>query len=99
MAVSRRARSCYAALSRCSQPGPRAGSRLAPQRVILRDQRERIAHWLQDDHLRLTRIHELLLRDGIAAGYPTLREFVRDEGLWKPSLSPRCGWPTGLRVR
>ena len=87
----------YAALSRCSQPGPRPGSRLAPQRVILRDQRERIAHWLQDDHLRLTRIHELLLRDGIAAGYTTLREFVRDEGLWKPSQTTvrMADWAAG----
>jgi transposase len=69
----------------------------APQAASLEQQRERIARWLKDDHLLLTRIHELLARDGVAVSYTTLRRYVRRAGLWKqPQTTVRMAdWPPG----
>ena len=80
-----------------SQPGPRPGSVAAPRRSILRGQRERIACWLKDEQLQLTRVHELLLAGGVVVSYTTLREFVREAGLWKqPQTTVRMAdWPPG----
>lgn len=55
----------------------------APQAASLERQRERIAAWLKDDRLLLTRIHDLLARDGVGVSYSTLRRYVRQAGLWK----------------
>jgi transposase len=80
-----------------SQPGPRPGNAAAPRKSVLRGQRERIASWLRDDQLQLTRVHELLLAAGIAASYTTLRAFVRESGLGKPSKTTvrMAEWPPG----
>jgi transposase len=69
----------------------------APQAASLERQRERIAAWLKDDRLLLTRIHELLARDGVAVSYTTLRRYVRRAGLWKqPQTTVRMAdWPPG----
>jgi transposase len=69
----------------------------APQAASLERQRERIAVWLKDDRLLLTRIHELLARDGVAVSYTTLRRYVRRAGLWKqPQTTVRMAeWPPG----
>ena len=87
----------HVALVAASQPGPRPGSVAAPGKSALRGQEERIAKWLREDELQLTRIHELLLADGIVAAYTTLREFVREAGLWKqPQTTVRMAdWPPG----
>ena len=66
------------ALGRLGQTAPRA--RAAPQAAQLEPHRERIAHWLQEKKLRLTRIAELLEPD-VAVTYTTLRRFVRSRGL------------------
>jgi hypothetical protein len=42
----------------------------APRAASLERQRERIAAWLKDDRLLLTRIHELLAREGAAVSSP-----------------------------
>lgn len=51
---------------------------------MLEERRERSATWLQEERLQLTRAHELLLRDGVAVSYTTLREFARDARLRRP---------------
>jgi transposase len=57
------------------QPGP-AVARLGPYQ-------EQIGRWLQDEHLKLTRIQELLGQRGLVVTYTTLRRFVRQAGLSK----------------
>ena len=51
------------------------------ERVELAQKRERIATWLADG-LRLTKVHVLLEREGVAASYATLRRFAQDELGW-----------------
>jgi len=58
-----------------------AGSRPAREGVRLDPWREQIAHWLTQDRLQLTRVQELLARDGLGVSYSTLRRFVRQAGL------------------
>ena len=84
-------------LIRQSQPGPRPGSIEAPRREALRGQRERIASWLTDGRLQLTRIHELLRADGIAVSYTTLREWLGEEGLRGSAKTTvrMAEWPSG----
>jgi transposase len=54
------------------------------QRAALDRHRARIEHWLeQKDPLRLVRVHELLLRDGIDVSYTTLRRYAHDEFGWR----------------
>jgi transposase len=48
---------------------------------------EQIARWLRDEHLKLTRIQELLGQQGLVVTYTTLRRFVRQAGLWKAPKS------------
>lgn len=69
----------------------------APQAARLEQQRERIVSWLKEDRLLLTRIHELLVRDGVAVSYTSLRRYVRRAGLWKqPQTTVRMAqWPPG----
>jgi transposase len=66
------------ALGRLGQTAPPA--RAAPRAALLEPHRERIAHWLQEEHLQLTRVAELLAPD-VVVPYTTLRRFVRDHGL------------------
>ena len=61
------------------QPGP-AVARLEPYQ-------EQIARWLHDEHLKLTRIQELLDQRGMPVKYTTLRRFVRQSGLAKAPKS------------
>jgi transposase len=61
--------------------------RLAPQMTLLDPYRDQIATWLDQDHLLLTRIQELLEPLGVAVKYTTLRRFVRQAGLWKQPRS------------
>jgi transposase len=61
------------------QPGP-AVARLGPYQ-------EQIAGWLRDEHLKLTRIQELLGQQGLVVTYTTLRRFVRQAGLTKAPKS------------
>lgn len=66
------------ALGRLGRTAPPA--RAAPRAKQLEPHRERIAHWLQEEKLQLTRIMELLEPD-VAVTYTTLRRFVRSHGL------------------
>jgi transposase len=70
---------------------------LAPQAALLDQHRERIAAWLKEEHLQLTRIHELLGQDGVAVSYTTLRRYVRRAGLWKQAATTvrMADWPPG----
>jgi len=49
--------------------------------------REQIVTWLDQDHLLLTRIQELLDGQGMKVKYTTLRRYVRQAGLWKQPRS------------
>lgn len=66
------------ALVRQNRP---SGERSTPARSLLTAHRERIGRWLAEDHLRLSRVQELLERDGLAVSYTSLRRFVAAEGL------------------
>lgn len=57
--------------------------RLAPQMATLQPYREQMANWLDQDHLLLRRIQELLEPYGVHVKYTTLRRFVRQAGRWK----------------
>jgi len=71
--------------------------RPTPTAERLAGHEERVARWLQDDDLQLTRIHELLQRDGVAISYTALRRYVRETGLWKrsPATVRMAQWPPG----
>jgi transposase len=86
-----------AALLVHSQPGPRRGRVRAPKKALLEEHRERIERWVSGERLQLTRVHELLLGEGVGVAYTTLREFVRDEGWGKgPRATVRMAeWPPG----
>jgi hypothetical protein len=68
-----------------------------PMVVGLAEHESRIEKWLQEERLQLTRIQELLQRDGVAVSYTTLRRYVVSAGLWKqPSTTVRMpDWPPG----
>ena len=55
--------------------------RVAPQLAMLEPYGEQIATWLDQDHLLLTRIQELLAGQGVHVAYTTLPRFVRQAGL------------------
>src|SRR5207302_5326769 len=57
------------------QPGASPESSEAEQN--LKPHQERIQRWLNDDRLSLTKIHELLGREGIVASYAALYRFAR----------------------
>src|SRR5437763_7749785 len=61
--------------------------RVAPQVAMLEPYREQIATWLDQDHLLLTRIQELLDGQGVKVKYTKLRRYVRQAGLWKQPRS------------
>lgn len=85
-----------AQMLRRNHAGP-SPQRETPTAARLAGHEERVASWLRDDHLQLTRVHELLLRDGVAVSYTALRRYVRDTGLWKqsPSTVRMAEWPPG----
>lgn len=58
---------------------------------------DQVARWLQEERLQLTRVHELLVRDGVVISYTTLRRYVRETGLWKraPSTVRMADCPPG----
>ena len=60
---------------RLSRPGAPSEPGKAEQQ--LQPHRERIERWLKKDRLLLTKIHELLMRDGVAATYTSLYRFAR----------------------
>jgi transposase len=84
-------------LVRLSQPGPRSGNVEAPRREALQDHRQKIESWLKDDRLQVTRVHELLLADGIVVSYTTLREWLGEEGLRAQAKTTvrMAEWPPG----
>jgi len=56
-------------------------------RKTLAIHRERLRTWLGgDDPLRLVRVPELLVREGVAVTYRTLRRYVRRELGWRKKL-------------
>jgi transposase len=61
--------------------------RVAPQVATLEAYRDQIASWIDDDHLLLTRVQELLGQYGVPVAYTTLRRYVRQAGLWKQPRS------------
>jgi len=85
------------ALLRRNQPGPAPGACPAPLAAVLAGKQEQIAGWLRREHLQLTRIHELLIRDGVIVSYTTLRRFVRQAGLGSRARSTvrMADWPPG----
>lgn len=69
----------------------------SPTAARLAGQEDRIARWLREEELQLTRILELLVQDGIAVSYTGLRRYVRQAGLWKPAKTTvrMAVWPAG----
>lgn len=67
-------------LSVVATPGT---ERLAPQLARLQPYQAQIATWLHQDHLRLTRIQDLLAQEGLQVPHTTLRRFVQQAGLWQ----------------
>jgi transposase len=67
-------------------PGPAPGES-APELARLRPYTEQIGTWVQQEHVQLTRVQELLAQQGAPVAYTTLRRFVRQAGLWKPTRS------------
>lgn len=64
--------------------GCSSGLRQCHRRCGRRWERAQIEAWLtQKPPLRLTRVHELLQRKGVAAGYTTLRRYVEREPGWQ----------------
>ena len=81
-------------LMRLNENAPAVAS---PQAEILRQHHERLATWVKDEQLQLTRIHELLTQEGVTASYTTLRRYVRQAGLWKQAKTTvrMADWPPG----
>jgi len=76
-----------AAVLRKNQPGPAPGALTAPLAAVLAARQGQIEAWVRQEKLQLTRIHELLLGEGVAVSYTTLRRFVRQAGLGKGARS------------
>ncbi|MBK7124300.1 MAG: IS21 family transposase [Dehalococcoidia bacterium] len=72
-------------------------SRTGPVTVVLTGHEARLAQWLNEERLKLSRIHELLAQDGVAVSYTTLRRYVRQAGLWKVAKTTvrMALWPAG----
>jgi transposase len=68
-----------ATLARLSDAAPAAHP--APRQADLEPYRERIAAWVDEEHLQLTRVAELLAREGVVVPHSTLRRFVQRAGL------------------
>src|SRR6266571_2865538 len=59
-------------------------TRASPQADRLAPYREQITAWLQEEHLQVTRVQELLGQRGVHVPYTTLERFV-----WRLGLKPR----------
>ena len=68
------------------QPGPGL-EHPGPAVARLARYEEQVGRWLREEHLKLTRIQELLGQQGMVVTYTTLRRFVRQAGLWKAPKS------------
>lgn len=85
-----------AQLLRRNHPGP-LPTRETPAAARLAGREEQLARWLQEERLQLTRVHELLIREGVTVSYTSLRRYVREAGLWKPLKTTvrMAQWPPG----
>src|SRR5262249_49054147 len=85
---------------------PGAWSRISEAERCLQPHRQRIQAWLNEDRLVLTKIHELLRREGIVVSYAALYRFAREVvRLWKIVNDPCVGgkarpvkWPRWISV-
>ncbi len=86
----------FAQLLRRNHAGP-LPSRTGPATVVLTGHEARITRWLNEERLKLSRIHELLAQDGVVVSYSTLRRYVRQAGLWKAQTTTvrMPDWPPG----
>jgi len=85
-----------AQLLRRNHPGP-LRTRETPAAARLAGRDEQLGRWLQEERLQLTRVHELLIREGVTISYTSLRRYVREAGLWKPLKTAvrMADWPPG----
>jgi transposase len=85
-----------AQLLRRNHAGP-LPARETPAAIRLAGREEQLARWLKDDRLQLTRVHELLVSDGVSVSYTSLRRYVREAGLGKPAPATlrMADWPPG----
>jgi len=77
-------------------PLNRAGPKrpLVPSEEVLARWQGRIEAWLRQEHLQLTRIHELLAQQGCAVSYTSLRRYVARHGWGKgPATTVRMAEP------
>lgn len=79
-----------------NHPGP-LPTRETPAAARLAGREEQLGRWLQEERLQLTRVHELLIREGVTVSYTSLRRYVREAGLWKPLKTTvrMADWPPG----
>ncbi|MEZ4480324.1 MAG: IS21 family transposase [Dehalococcoidia bacterium] len=79
-----------------NHPGP-LPARETPAAARLAGREEQLGRWLQEERLQLTRVHELLIREGVTVSYTSLRRYVREAGLWKPLKTTlrMADWPPG----
>lgn len=79
-----------------NHPGP-LPARETPAAARLAGRDDQLARWLQEERLQLTRVHELLIREGVIVSYTSLRRYVREAGLWKAARTTvrMAQWPPG----
>jgi len=65
--------------------GNAAVVRPQPARGPLVGHRDRIGRWLSEERLQLTRVQDLLAQEGVAVAYTTLRRFIAQERLGRPT--------------
>jgi transposase len=70
-----------------SRSGPPVGKQTTDRRVVLDSHEAQIRRWVEEDRLQLTRVQELLGRDGVAVPYTTLRRFVHAAQIGKAARS------------
>jgi len=68
-------------LARLSRVAATRPGRATPAVEPLAAHREQLEVWLRQEHLQLTRVQELLARDGLGVSYTSLRRYVRQAGL------------------
>ena len=61
-----------AQILRRNHPGP-LPTRETPAATRLAGRAEQLSRWLKEEELQLTRVHELLVRDGVTVSYTSLR--------------------------
>ena len=68
-------------VARLVQVGAAAGGRPVSQERQLTRWQPQIERWVREDRLQVTRVQELLVQQGVAVPYTTLRRFIRQAGL------------------